>query len=89
MVSLNKKQLEKLSGLTMQSVRNLYHEGVMYAVFITNRFTKIGWMAEIDQKFYSNVFKLKIQQRDDIIDYYLSTDQNAKDSITSILCQKK
>lgn len=89
MVSLNKKQLEKLTLLKMQSVRNLVHNGILYAVFITNLFRKIGWMTEIDGKFYSNVFKLKREQPDDIIDYYLSTDQNAKESIDAILCQEK
>ena len=88
MVSLNKKQLEKLTALTMQSVRNLNHNDVMYAVFITKRFTKIGWMAEIDGKFYSNIFKLKLEQRDDIIDFYVATDKNAKDSIDEI-CKEK
>lgn len=73
--------------MTMQSVRNLEHNGHVYAIYITNRFRKIGWMAEIDGQYYGMTAKLLLKQRDDIIDYYLTIDKNAKESIDA-LCQK-
>ena len=84
---LTEKELKKITTETMQSVRNLEHNGVMYAIYITNRFRKIGWMAEIDEKFYGASTKLSLQQKDDIIDYYLTMDKNAKDTIEE-LCKK-
>jgi hypothetical protein len=88
-MKLNKKQLEKFTQKTMQSVRNLEHNGIIYAVFITNRFRKIGWMAEIQGEFYVQLAKMKLEQKDDIIDFYLTTDKNAKDSIDAICLNSK
>lgn len=82
--SLNKKEIENLTKVTMQSVRNLEHNGTMYAIYIAKLFRKIGWMAEIDGKFYGQVAMMKLEQKDDIIDYYLAIDVNAKESIDKI-----
>lgn len=83
-MELNKKQLEDFTKMSMQSVRHCEYEGVFYAIYITNRFTKIGWMAEIGDKFYGTTAKMKLDQKDDIIDFYLAIDKNAIDTIKSL-----
>ena len=87
MEKLNKKELEKLTTMSMQSVRNMIHNNVVYAVYITNRFRKMGWMAEINGEFYGQTVKMRLEQKDDIIDIYLAVDKNARESIDAI-CQK-
>lgn len=77
---------EKLNIKGLQSVRHLIHveTGTMYAVFITNRFRKIGWVTEIGEKYYSQLAKMQLKDKDDIIDYFLAMDENAKKSIADI-----
>lgn len=67
-----------------QSVRHLHHNGTMYAVFITNRFRKIGWLTEIGGRYYGSFSKMTLKDKDDIIDYYLTMDANAKASIDAL-----
>lgn len=87
MQQLNDKILEHLKVKWLQSVRHMEHNGVMYAVYITNRFRKIGWLAEINGKYYGTPAKMSLKQKDDIIDYYLTIDRNAKETIDLILKQ--
>lgn len=89
MLITDKEIIEKLNAKGLQSVRHLEHGGVMYSIYIEKGFKKIGWLAKINYEYYGTVAKLdKIlkSQMDDIIDHYLITDQNAKQSIDKI-CQ--
>ena len=81
---LDNKILEHFKVKSCQSVRHLEHNGVMYAIFITNRFRKIGWLSEIKGQYYGTFAKMSLKQKDDIIDYYLSMDANAKASIDKL-----
>ncbi|MGI9118411.1 MAG: hypothetical protein ACR2IQ_02590 [Minisyncoccia bacterium] len=85
MKELDNKILEQFKIKSCQSVRHLIHKDVMYAVFITNRFRKIGWMAQVGEKYYGNIAKMSLKEKDDIIDYYVSIDKNAKDSIEQLI----
>lgn len=76
--------LEYFKVKSVQSIRYQTHNGVLFAIFITNRFRKIGWFAEFEGKYYGTFSKLQLKDKDDIIDYYLAIDKNAKDSIDSL-----
>lgn len=80
------KKILNIKGL--QSVRHLVHEsGNPYAIYITNRFRKIGWLTNIDGKYYGTISKLSLKDKDDAIDYYLAIDENAKKTMNQ-LCKK-
>lgn len=86
---LDQKALEIYKVKSFQSVRHLIHNnGTMYAIFITNRFRRIGWIAEVEGKYYGTFSKLQLKEKDDIIDYYLTIDRNAKETIDE-LCKQK
>lgn len=85
MKELDNKILEHFKIKSCQSVRHLEYNGIMYAIFITNRFRKIGWLAKIDERYYGTFAKLIIKEKDDIIDNYLAIDKNAKDSIDKLI----
>lgn len=87
MSKITKQEIEKISKKTMQSVRHLMYKEIPYAIYITNRFRKIGWMAIIKGEYYGVTSKLELQQKDDIIDYYVTMKKNAEDSIEEI-CKK-
>jgi len=82
---LDNKILEKFKVKSCQSVRHLEYKGIMYAIFITNRFRKIGWIAEVNGKYYGTFSKLSLKQKDDAIDFYLAMDKNAKDSLDKLV----
>jgi len=84
---LDDKIIEQFKVKSFQSVRHLIHNGVLYAIFITNRFRKMGWMTEIGGKHYGNVVKLSLVEKDDIIDVYVSLDTNAKQTINEVCKQ--
>jgi hypothetical protein len=73
----------------LQSVRHLIdmETGTAYCIYITNRFRKIGWLAQVEGKYYGTQAKLALKEKDDIIDYYLTIDDNAKKTIKE-LCKK-
>lgn len=85
---LDEEIIKTLNIKGLQSVRHLVHEsGNPYAIYITNRFRKIGWLSNIDGKYYGTMSKLALKDKDDIIDYYLAIDENAKKTLTE-LCKK-
>lgn len=86
---LDNKILEHFKVKSCQSVRHLEYRDVMYAIFITNRFRKIGWLAEFEGKFYGTFSKLSLKEKDDIIDYYLAMDKNAKETIDKLISTPK
>jgi hypothetical protein len=81
---LAKEKLEKVINTPTQSVRHLIHDGEMYAVYITKGFKQMGWLGEVNGKYYGTITKLALKEKDDIIDYYLTLDKNAKDTIEAI-----
>ena len=85
-MELTKKNLGKLTKQTMQSTRTNIYEDVVYAIYITKGFKFIGWMAEINEKYYGTQAEMVLpaKQKDDIIDYYLAMDKNAQESIKEI-----
>lgn len=93
-MELDKAIIDKMNAKGLQSVRNLVHlvedKQVVYAIYIEKGFKNIGWMAEIDGKYYgsySPLGKILKAQMDDIIDAYLAIDDQAKRSIEEI-CKK-
>ena len=89
MKPLDQTILDYFKVKSCQSVRHLVdmNTNVAYAIFITNRFRKIGWIAEVEEKYYGGFTKLVLKDKDDIIDYYLAMDDQAKRSILE-LCKK-
>ncbi len=87
---MNEEQIKNTLNIkSFQSVRHLVdmHTSVAYAIYITNRFRKIGWLAQFEGKYYGQMAKLSIKEKDDIIDAYLAIDENAKKTLKEI-CQK-
>ena len=87
MLELDNKILEQFKVKSCQSIRHLLHNGQTYAIFITNRFRKIGWIYEKDGKYYGAQAKMILRDKDDIIDFYVAMDTNAKASIEE-LCKE-
>ena len=83
-MQISSEKLEEVINLPTQSVRHLTHEGELYAIYITKKFRQIGWLGEVDGKYYGTLTDLKLKEKDDIIDYYLAMDENAKKTITAI-----
>lgn len=89
-MELEEQIIKKMNAKGLQSVRHLVWEEVPYAIYIEKGFKSIGWLTEIEGKFYGSVSpleKIPKAQMDDIIDYYLAIDTQAKRSIEQI-CQK-
>lgn len=84
MIQFDQTILDYFKVKSCQSVRHLEHNGVMYAIFITNRYRKMGWIAEVNGKYYGNISKISLKEKDDAIDYYLTIDKNAKESIDAL-----
>lgn len=86
MQPLEQKILEQFKIKSCQSVRHLVdmNTSVAYAIFITNRYRKIGWIAEVNGKYYGTFSTLVLKDKDDIIDYYLAMDDNAKKTIQQL-----
>ena len=83
-MELDNKILDHFKIKSCQSIRHLTHDGNLYAIFITNRFRKIGWLTEKDGKYYGTFAKMSLKEKDDIIDYYLAMDANAKASLDEL-----
>jgi len=81
---ITKEKLEKIINLPTQSVRHLTHLGELYAIYITKCFKQIGWLGEVKGKYYGTLTDLKLKEKDDIIDYYLAMDENAKKTIKTL-----
>lgn len=84
MQELTKEKVEEVSNVETQSVRHLVYGGALYAIYITKKFKQMGWLAEVNGKYYGTITDLKLKEKDDIIDYYLALDENAKKTIDAI-----
>ena len=80
MQELDSKILAHFKIKSCQSIRHLIdmNTSTAYAIFITNRYRKIGWMAEVKGEYYGITSPMSLDQKDDIIDYYVTMKLNAK-----------